>query len=128
MKAWQVIISVSGVAIVGLGITMAITNPDEPTYEEYAVNQLTKHLKSNCNEIPKVFDNNFLQQQCISLIDTGRPQIQQTIAANTKPQNFIFFSLYRTDLAINSFVPLPAYHFETVGAFNSFYTYQVKQK
>lgn len=105
---------------------MAVANPSQDTYEEYALDRLTIYLKGNvCPQAPKGFDN-FLQRQCTSLVDTGRPQIKQMIAESTHRQNFIVFSLYQTDLSISSF--LPAYHFETVGAFQHFYTYRAQKE
>lgn len=115
-----------GVALVGLGSAMALTNPGRDTYEQYAVEQLTTYLKSEaCTQVPKVFGV-FLQRQCKSLVDTGRPQIQQIISETTQRQNFIFFSIYRTNLEIGPF--LPAYHFETLGIFEKFYIYQAEEQ
>ncbi len=105
---------------------MALTNPNQATYEEYATEQLTTYLKDEaCTQAPKVFSN-FLQRQCKSLLDTGRPQIQLIISKATQRQNFILFSIYRTNLDIGPY--LPAYHFETVGAFQNFYVYQATEQ
>ncbi len=111
--------------MVVLGAAMALTNPSQDTYEAYAVEQLTTFLKEEaCMEVPSVFGN-VLQRQCKTFVDTGRPQIQQIIAQTTERQNFIFFSIYRTNLAIGPV--LPVYHFETLGVFQNFYVYQAEQ-
>lgn len=105
---------------------MATTNPSQRSYEEFAVQQLTQYLKKDvCAKAPKAFEN-FLQRNCSVLVDSSRPQMQQIIAETTQRQNFIFFSVYRTELFINPFIP--AYNFETVGAFQSFYIYTAEKQ
>jgi hypothetical protein len=125
MKVLQIVTAIGGVAVLGLGAAMAVTNPDRDAYEEYAVEKLTTYLKDDaCPQAPKVFGD-LLQRQCKTLVDTGRPQIQQIIAKTTQQQNFIFFSIYRTNLEIGPI--LPVYHFETVGVFQKFYIYQAQK-
>jgi hypothetical protein len=93
MKVLQVVTAIAGTALVGLGVSMALTNPAQDTYEEYAVEQLTTYLKDEgCKQAPKAFGGDFLQRQCKSLVDTGRPQIEKIISQTTQRQNFIFFS------------------------------------
>jgi hypothetical protein len=126
MKVPKVVTAIGGVALVGLGLVMALTNPGKDEYEQYAVEQLTTYLKDEaCMEAPSVFGN-FLQRQCKSLVDTGRPQIEQIIAEKTQRQNLILFSIYRTNLEVGPF--LPAYHFESLGVFQKFYIYQAEQQ
>jgi hypothetical protein len=126
MKFLQVVAAIGGVALVGLGVSMALTNPGKDSYEQYAVETLTTYLKDEaCMQVPSVFGN-ALRSQCKSLVDTGRPQIEQIIAQSTQQQNFIFFSIYRTDLEIGSFIP--AYHFETLAVFQNFYIYRAEEK
>lgn len=126
MKVPKVVTAMGGVALVGLGLVMALTNPGKDEYEQYAVEQLTTYLKDEaCMEAPSVFGN-FLQRQCKSLVDTGRPQIEQIIAEKTQRQNLILFSIYRTNLEVGPF--LPAYHFQTLGVFQKFYIYQAEQQ
>lgn len=125
MKVLQVIAAVGGVALAGLGGAMALTNPSQEAYEEYAIEQLTTYLKDEaCPQAPKVFGD-LLQRQCKTLVDSGRPQIQQIITKTTQRQNFILFSIYRTDLEIGPV--LPVYHFETVGVLQKFYVYQAEK-
>ena len=105
---------------------MAVTNPSQPVYEEYAMQRLTEYLKKDvCTKAPKVFEK-LLQRNCGVLVDSSRPQIQQIVSQSTQRQNFIFFSVYRTDLSVNPL--LPSYHIETVGAFQTFYTYTAQQR
>lgn len=115
--------SVAIATLAGLGIAMAITNPSQSDYEEYAIAQLTAYLKDNtCTQTLKDWDN-FIEHSCTLLVDIGRPQLQKIIVDNTKDRNFIFFSIYRTELSISPL--LPAYRFETVAALQKFYTYQI---
>jgi hypothetical protein len=121
----KVLTAIGGVALVGLGMSMALTNPAQDTYEEYAVEQLTQYLKDEgCSQAPKIFGD-LLLRQCKSLVDTGRPQVAQIISKTTQRQNFLFFSIYRTTLEVGPF--LPVYHFETLGVFQNFYIYQVNK-
>lgn len=126
MKSLRAITYTGAIALAVLGVAMATSNPSQSVYEEYAVQRLTEYLKSDvCTKAPKVFEN-FLQRNCTVLIDSGRPQIQKLVSENTQRQNFIFFSVYSTDLAVNPLVP--SYHFETVAAFQNFYTYMAEKR
>lgn len=105
---------------------MTVTNPSQPAYEEYGVQRLIVYLKNDvCTKTPKTFES-LLKRNCTVLIDSIRPQMQQIFSKSTQRQNFIFFSVYQTDLSITPFIP--SYHFETVGAFQNFYTYTVKKQ
>lgn len=126
MKSLRIITYIGAAALAGLGVAMAVTNPSHAAYEEYAVQRLTEYLKNEvCTKVPKAFEN-FLQRNCTVLVDSNRPQMQQIITESTQRQNFIFFSIYRTDLSVNQFIP--SYHFETVGVFQNFYTYAAERQ
>jgi hypothetical protein len=124
MKILQLTKVIGLIALAGLGGAMAITNPSQKAYEEYAIKQLTSYLKQNvCTQAPETLGK-VLQHQCYTIVDLGRPQIKELIALRTKRQNFLLFSIYRTELSVPS--PLPSYHFETVGAFQKFYVYEAE--
>lgn len=126
MKNVNIITYVGVTALAVLGIVMATTNPSQRKYEDFAVQRLTEYLKIDvCTKAPKAFEN-FLQRNCSVLVDSSRPQMQQIIAQTTQKQNFIFFSIYRTDLQVSPFIP--SYHFETVGAFQNFYIYAAEEQ
>ena len=126
MKSLKPLASISFFVLAGLMTAMAITNPDSSTYEEYAAEQLTTYLKKDvCSQVPKAFET-LVQGSCASLIDSNRPQIKQIIVRSTQRQNFILFSIYRTNLSISSVVPL--YRFQTVAVMQNFYTYSAKQQ
>lgn len=126
MKGLQVVKAIGGAALAVLGAALALTNPSQDAYEEFAVEQLTTYLKEEvCTQAPKSFEN-FLQRQCTILVDTGRPQLQEILFEKTIRLNFVFFSIYLTNLEISPF--LPAYHFETLGAFQKFYIYKAEEQ
>jgi hypothetical protein len=126
MKAWIMIASVGAVGIAVLGVTMAQTNPQQAEYEEYAVQKLTTYLTTDfCKQRPN-FLQNLIQFNCEQLIKSVNPQMRDVIATTTKRQNYIIFSTYTTDLKIDNLIP--GYKFETVGAFDNFYTYKAEQQ
>ena len=112
-----------GIILAGIGSAMAITNPGQKAYERYATEKLIVYLKENvCAQASEPLG--FLQPYCQSLIDTSHPHIQELITQQTQSQNFIFFSLYQTQLALAS---LPGYRVETVGVFQNFYIYEIER-
>ncbi|MBG0743709.1 MAG: DUF4359 domain-containing protein [Cylindrospermopsis raciborskii KL1] len=126
MKFSVIITSLSVLAIAGLGVTMAHTNPREVTYQEYAVKKITTVLKTDgCQKVP-IFLRNLVRFDCNQLVDSAKSQIRDVVVATTKRQNYVLLSLYITNLKIHD--SLPGYTFETLGVFNSFYTYRVKQE
>lgn len=113
-------------ALAVCGVAMAKTNPSQTEYEEYALQRLTQYLKQDvCKKTSKLIEN-LLKSKCDKLVDSANPQIKEILAATTQKQDFIVFSVYRTDLKVSSW--LPSYRFETVGAFNNFYTYTAEEQ
>jgi hypothetical protein len=125
MKVGQQLIVVGGVALIGLGGLMIATNPGSQVYEQYATEQLAQYLKTEgCTQLSDKLGG-FVQGYCKTLVDTGRPQLEKLISQQTTRQNYLLFSIYQTNLSLPS--PVPSYHFETIGAFQNFYTYKVEQ-
>ncbi len=126
MKSFLKVIVYCGLfGLSGLGIATAITNPGRSDYEEYAIETLTDYLKAEvCSKAPS-FLGFSLESQCQTLVDTGQPNLEGMIAQGTQRQNFIFFSVYKTDLTLVP--PLPSYHFETIGVLQRFYTYEADE-
>lgn len=132
MKGSKIAISVGGLVLLSLGMAMAVTNPDEGAYREYASGRLTEYVKENvCQKAP------FIEARCASLVDNERSRLTRAIADSTQQHNFVFFSLYTTEVSLNELVPawiatavpaLPSYQFETVGVFQNFYTYRAKKQ
>ncbi|QSJ18145.1 DUF4359 domain-containing protein [Nostoc sp. UHCC 0702] len=126
MKASTIMAYVVVAALAVCGVAMAKTNPSQTDYEEYALQRLTQYLKQDVCKKTSRFIENLLHSKCDKLVDSTNPQIKEILAATTQKQDFIVFSIYRTDLKVSSW--LPSYRFETVGAFNNFYTYTAEQQ
>ncbi len=134
MKGLPIIAVVGGVALVGVGVAMAVSNPTQAVYEDYATQQMISYGQENiCPKAP-TFLGNSLQGQCSSLLNSHQPEIKQIISQSTQRQNYILFSLYQTDFSISTLVPflpanvLPSYHFQAVGVFGNFYVYQSQKR
>jgi hypothetical protein len=115
MKGLNVVASIGGVVVVGLGVVMAIANPSPEAYKEYAAKQVTDNLNALC-EKALVGKN-----QCLSWVESAQPQIAEIISQNTDRQNLILFSIYKTEFSLPL---LPTYQIETVGALQNFYIYK----
>lgn len=128
MKVVNIIACVAGAGLCVLSVVMAKTNPNQAKYEEYAAEQLTDYVKANvCNQTPKILER-IIKFDCQSLVGSANPQIRQLIAEKTQRQDYLLFSVYSTDLKLDTFIPLPAYEFESVGAFDNFYTYKAQKQ
>ncbi|NRB08927.1 MAG: DUF4359 domain-containing protein [Richelia sp.] len=125
MKPSTIITYTGMLGLAVLGLFMANTNPSQPEYEQYAALKLTEYLKANvCTKSPKILEN-IIKFNCERLVEEANPHIKKLITATTQRQEYILFSTYRTDLQLNSL--LPAYTFESVGAFDRFYTYKAEK-
>jgi hypothetical protein len=121
------IVALAGVAgLAALGVVMAKTNPGQSEYEDYAVERLTQYLKQDVCQKTTNFFENFINSQCERLVEQANPQMREILARTTQKQNFVVFSVYTTDLRLSSL--LPAYRFQTVGAFSNFYTYTAEEQ
>lgn len=116
---------VIGASLLGIGVATVVTNPGQAPYETYATQQLSTYLQQEVCPNTVIIDN-----LCRSAVRDNQSQIRQFIATNTERQNYLFWSIYKTDLAPGELLPpaigssLPAYHFETIGIFSSFHTYK----
>jgi len=133
MKPLRVIVPI-GLVLAGLGAALVITNPPQPTYESYATQRLVVYLRENvCTPQLQILGSS-LQKDCQRLLVQNQTDIQQLLSKGTQRQNFGILSLYKTDLSVNTVFPfmppsvLPAYHFETIGIFQTFYTYKTEQR
>ncbi|MEM7553982.1 MAG: DUF4359 domain-containing protein [Cyanobacteria bacterium P01_A01_bin.84] len=126
MKPLTVITIATAAGITALGLFMAKTKPSQAEYEKYATQRLSEYLKDNvCVKTPSLLGS-LIKFDCNKLVDSANPQIKGLIAETTETHDFLFFRVYHTDLKLNSF--LPAYKFESVGAFDNFYTYKAQSK
>ncbi len=108
----------AGVAIAALGGAMVATNPKPSSYEVFAAKQLVAYLQENVCEKANQTLGNLLQASCDDFLRDAQPQLQSIIAQRTERQDYLFFSIYKTNLSVAAF--LPAYKFETLGVFHNF--------
>ncbi len=127
MKMVKIIAGVVGLAGVGLGVVLAMTNPSPAAFAEFALQRLREE---GCQQIP--FG---LASQCPRFVDDNKAQIQQLMVEHTERQDFILFSIYQTHLSTRSLVPdfplmpmLPTFHFQTVGVLGNFYLFEAKKE
>ncbi|MBE9216550.1 DUF4359 domain-containing protein [Plectonema cf. radiosum LEGE 06105] len=126
MKIVSIVTYAGVAALIALGVVMASTNPSRTEYEEYAAQRLNEYIKEEgCSKTPKLLDN-LIKFNCANLIDSLNPQIKQIINASTQQRDYLLFSIYETDLQINSLIP--SYKFETVGALDNFFTYKAEKE
>jgi hypothetical protein len=133
MKVSTVITIVAVVGLSVLGVTMYKTNPIQSKYEDYAVEQISDYAKKNgCNKVPGLIEKLTkvkVSLKCEETLNSIKPQIRDAIAASTKRQDFLFFSIYRTEFDLGSLIPsLPLYKFDSVGALDNFYTYSAEKQ
>lgn len=105
---------------------MALTNPGEAAFGEFALQQIKAE---GCQKVPQI-----IREQCPQFVQDNQAQVKKLILQSTDRQNFGLFSIYRTNLSTRSIVPnlpifldLPAFQLETVGMFGKFYIYQAEQ-
>lgn len=124
MKTLRLAAWIGGAVLVGIGGAMVATNPDPANYEKFATREVSQYLKQQvCPKAPKVLG---FQEQCPTFVDANQPQIEKIISEGTQQQNFLFFSIYKTDLSVSSL--LPTYHFETIGIFQNFHVYKAQRR
>lgn len=139
MNAFKIGIFLTVMALGGVGVAMAATNPTPPRYNDYATWHLSAYLQNNlCRQADNVLGAD-LQDECGDLIDNNQAEIRALIADNTDRQNLVVVSIYRTNLepdrllppVVRQFLPpgvLPDYEFETVGLFGQFVTYKARRQ
>ncbi|MFO5438388.1 MAG: DUF4359 domain-containing protein, partial [Dolichospermum sp.] len=78
-----------------------------------------------CQKTPNFLER-LIKVDCNQVLQSVKPQIQELITSTTKRQDYIIFSIYKSEIKLDSWIP--GYKFETVGVFNQFYTYNAEQK
>jgi Domain of unknown function (DUF4359) len=89
--------------VVGLGITLLLTNPKQEHYTEFATRTVSRFLiRDLCranDHAPKLFDE-VIKNSCQAFMERGETEIHSFIAHNTERQDFFLFSLYTTEFPI----------------------------
>ena len=115
---------VGGCTLAVLGGALAITNPGQDAYQEFATQSAIDYLKVEaCAKAPTAFG---LQKLCQSELESNQSKISKIIADGTQRQNFVLFSLYTTNLSISP--DLPSYHVESVGVLGRFMIYKTQKR
>ncbi len=125
----------AGMALVGLGVAMAVTNPSEAAYRDYAARRLTQQLQENeCVKLDASY------RDLCKLLDReqGQTLLKRLVDDNTERQNYLLFSLYKTSFSTNDVLPsflsgllsLPeiSYQTESIGVFGQFQIYRVDKQ
>jgi Domain of unknown function (DUF4359) len=120
MRRWQIIL-VSIVAGCGFGGLMALTNPDQSAYENYAVDRIGDLAKEKCDRAPDGLGV-FIQKPCRAAIEAYKPELRPLLAATTSRQNWVLFSIYRSNIMV-PIVNLPV-RVEAIGIFDCFFVYK----
>lgn len=135
MKNFKVGAYLAAMVFVGLGVAMAVTNPDREAYHRYAARNLAQYLQEQ--ECVKIEDS--YRDLCKLLErEQGQALLTRLVVENTERQNYFLLSIYETNLSTRDVVPsflsgllsLPSlsYQFETVGLFGKFQTYRAERE
>lgn len=134
MKNFKVGGYLIAMSLAGLGVAMAVTNPDQDSYNQYAARLLSQQLQEK--ECVKL-DDSFRDLCKLLERKEGQSLLRQLVSKNTQRQNFLLGSIYKTNLSTRDVVPsflnnllsLPAitYEAESIGLFGQFQTYRIDQ-
>lgn len=140
MKRWQIGMAILGIGASAVGLSAVATNPGPEAYEEFAAEQLARYLTEKCREVaadtaeregPAQFLGRILQAQgsCSSLVGSSESFLRGAISEGTERQNYLFLSVYRTELSTPRFIPgASTYQFETIGLYRSFLVRRAEQQ
>ena len=125
LKVASLITGTLGSILLGLGGLLVVTNPGSSDYKQYAAETLSHYLKEDvCMKVSQTMGG-ALSSYCKTMVDASRPQMQNLIETSTVRHNYLIFSTYTTKLNLPS--PIPSYQFETIGAFQQWYTFSKEQ-
>jgi hypothetical protein len=107
---------IGGIAMLGVGTVLALTNPSSTVYHHYAAKTVSLFvMRDLCQERMPQSEmlKSFTLESCQGIADQGETAILSFIQNNTDHQNFILFSLYTTELPMRSL--------RVLGIFNRFF-------
>lgn len=128
MKFLKISLFAFGVSLCGVCGILIFSNPTPQEYEEFAVEEISNYLDTKgCSKLTTQQPS--LQNPCQGMLklflDVSKIQLKQLISSQTQQQNFLLFSLYRTNLELPA--PLPSYQVETIAILKRFYIYSADQ-
>lgn len=124
LKSWKLSAIIGGIAVIGVGGAMAATNPSRASYKSYAAAKMSTHLKEEvCSDAPEI-----LQSSCASLVDMGRDPMKDMIDNSTERHNYLFFSIYETNLELPNVPGVKSYRFKTIGIFQNLWVYESQEQ
>jgi hypothetical protein len=100
---------------------MVLTNPDRFAYETVAVDRISDLAKDQCDRAPAGLGV-FLKEPCQAAIEAYKPQLRLLLTEHTSRQNWVIFSIYRSDISIP--VGNMNARVETIGMFDRFFIYK----
>jgi hypothetical protein len=102
-----------------------VTNPEKPTYVDYASVRFADTAKAAICRSPQLPDwaqslGGSIQEICMGAVTTGtnfgREPLQNFINSTTERQNFLLFSIYKTEF--------PGRTIRTIGVLGNFFPLQ----
>lgn len=116
-----------GFALIALAAAMGLSNPPLSAYERYATIRLTNYANDQlCVGLPAELQM-LLGDKCTELLQQHQELVAEMVRSQTQRNNYWFFSLYQTTLALPGLPMLPQYQVRTVGIFGHFLTFQATQ-
>jgi len=106
-------LTIGGGLLIILGVGLFLTNPSQKSYENFGTEQLVNYAREQlCQAQSAHLEEAIKSQMCTLMLETGKHQIPRIIRGTTIRHNYLFLSLYETNIYI--------YKFETIGIFNHF--------
>ncbi|MEY2978914.1 MAG: DUF4359 domain-containing protein [Prochlorotrichaceae cyanobacterium] len=121
----------SGAILVGAAGILGVTNPSPDQYADFAAKKAVTYLETEvCTRKVPIFGNSF-QDECVTAVQSPDTQsrVRSLMLENTERQNYVLFSLYKTDLNVQDLIPflpgnlLPQYQAESLGILTFFHTF-----
>lgn len=126
----------SSALLIAVAGVLFCTNPPGQRYESFAVSEAKDYLVADACPRKLPFLGDSLRDECITLIqsEASTPLLRSMIRQGTQRQNFGLFSLYRTQLDIETLVPalprgwVPVYEIEAIGVLNTLTIYRAQEQ
>lgn len=118
-----------GGIVLGSSVTaLALTNPSQSEYENYATQRLSSYLnRTICADLPAGLGS-LLEQKCRAALQANQHNLRTVIQDNTQARNYLLFSIYSTRFIVPELEMLPSFQVETVGVLSQFFTYKITQQ